>query len=82
MSESGEFPKPTDNDDELVHVYIQSELDKVGININRIGTDSTDRTVVTVITDKDVPKATKSNTRLYAADKGRTIEFQTAPSGR
>lgn len=82
MSESGEFPKPTDNDDELVHVYIKSELDKVGININRIGTDSTDRTVVTVITDKDVPKTTKSNTRLYAADKGMTIDFQTAPSGR
>ena len=81
MSESGEFPKPTDNDDELVNVYIQSELDKVGININRIGTDSTDRTVVTVITDKDVPKETKSNTRLYAADKGRTIEFQKAPYG-
>ena len=82
MSESGEFPKPTDDDDQLVQVCIQSELEKEGINLNEIGTDGTDDTVVIVITDKEVPEATKSNIRLCAADKGRTIEFQTAPSGR
>ncbi len=78
MSKNGEFPKTNYDDDELVHVHIQSELDKVAVNINRIGTDST---VITVITDKDVPEAKKSKTRQYAAYKGRTIEFQTAPSG-
>lgn len=81
MSESRVFPNATDVD-EIVSMYIKTELDKVGIKLNKIGKDGTDDTVVIVITDKDVPEATKSDICEYAADKGRTIEFQTAPSGR
>ena len=81
MSESGIFPKPNDDVDELVHVYIQSELDKVGIKLNQICTDGTDDTVVIVITDKEVPEETKSNICEFADDKVRTIIFKTAPSG-
>ena len=58
---------------------ISSEFE---IKLNEIDKDGTDETVEIVTTDKEVPEATKSDIRLYAADKGRTIEFQTAPSGR
>ncbi len=81
MSESGEFPKSTDDDDELVHVYIKTKLDEVGIKLTEIDKDGTDDTVETVTTDKEVPEATKSDICEYADDKDRTIIFKTAPSG-
>ena len=82
MSESRVFPNATDVD-ELVHVYIKDELDKVGIKCCGIGrgAECTDDTVWTVTTDKEVPEATKSDICEFADDKDRTIIFKTAPSG-
>ena len=79
MSESRVFPNATDVD-ELVHVYIKTKLDEVGIKLTEIDKDGTDDTVVIVTTDKEVPD-TKSDICEFADDKGMTIIFKTAPSG-
>jgi hypothetical protein len=50
-----EFPQsfPLPSNAELTHVYIESELKKAGINLQRIGVDGN---VITVTTDKKIPK--------------------------
>ena len=67
------FPLP--NNVELIHVYVESELKKVGINLQRIGIDGN---VITVTTDKKVPGKTMSNIREDAAYKDLTIKFLTS----
>ena len=69
-----EYPEsfPQQNDFELVHVYVESELKKVGIELQQINIDGT------VTTDKEVPEEIVSSIRQYAANKGITIEFLTS----
>jgi hypothetical protein len=67
------FPLP--NDAELTHVYIESELKKAGINLQRI---SVDDKVITITTDKKIPKKTMSNIREDAAYHGFTTKFLTS----
>ena len=66
------FPCPEQNNAELVHVYIESELKKVGIELQQININGT------VTTDKNVPEEIMSSIRQYAASKGITIEFLTS----
>jgi len=67
------FPLP--NVYELVHIYIKSELENVGIELQRIGADDT------ITTDKEVPEDVKSRIREYAADKGITVTFEVLGQG-
>lgn len=64
------FPK--ENIHELVQAHIESELKKVGIELQLINIDGT------VITNKEVPEEIMSNIREYAEFKGINIEFLTA----
>jgi hypothetical protein len=64
--------------DELVHVYIESELKKEGINLLQINRINIDGNIITVTTDKKVPEETMSNIHRYAAYKGITIKFLTS----
>ena len=64
------FPLP--NEYELAYIYIKTELEKVGIDVQRISIDDT------ITTDKEVPEEIKSRIREYAADKGITIKFKTS----
>ncbi|HUV62712.1 MAG TPA: hypothetical protein VMW24_02380 [Sedimentisphaerales bacterium] len=61
------FPLP--NEHELAHIYIKSELENAGIEVQRISIDGT------ITTDKEVPEEIKSRLREYAADKGITVTF-------
>jgi hypothetical protein len=64
------FPLP--NVYELVHIYIKSELENAGIELQRISIDGS------VTTNKEVPEETKSRLREYAADKGIIVKFLTS----
>lgn len=69
------FPLP--NEYELVHIGIKSELEREGIELQRIGIDgpvTIDRIVVT--TDKEVPEKIMSRIREFAEDKGITVRFK------
>jgi len=68
------FPPPPTNT-ELEWVYIKSELEKVGINLQQF---SRDGNVITVTTDKKVPEETMSNIREDAKYSGFTIKFLTS----
>lgn len=67
------FPLP--NDPELIYAYIQPELRKAGINLQKF---SKDGNVITVSTDMEVPEKIKSNICHCAACKGITIKFLTS----
>ncbi len=67
-----QFPLP--NPVDLISTYIESELTKAGITVQRIGTGITDKNI-TVTTDKEVPEEIKSSIRKYAEYKGFIIEF-------
>ena len=66
------FPEP--HAAELIHVYIKSELEKAGIDLQKIGI--IDRTV-TVTTDTKVPEEIISSMREHVGPKGFTINFLT-----
>lgn len=68
------FPRPEQNNAELVHGYIESELKKEGISLQRINILNK---TFTVTTDMDVPEEVKSNICQYSAYKGITVKFQT-----
>ena len=61
------FAQPNNN--ELVHTYTESELRKVGINLQQIDVDGT------IITDRKVPEEIMSRIRAYANYKGITVKF-------
>lgn len=63
-----EFPLP--NEYELVQIYIKSELENAGIELQQFTIDDT------VITNKEVPKDVKSKIWDYANDKGIDIKFK------
>lgn len=66
------FPRPEQNNTELVHIYIEGELKKAGIELQQINRSGA------VTTDQRVPEETMSNIREYAASKGITIKFLTS----
>ena len=68
------FPRPEQNDIELVHVYIESILKKEGISLKRVGMQNK---TCTITTDIDVPEEVKSNIYQYSTYKGITVKFQT-----
>ena len=75
MREESPQSSPQENIVELVHVCIQSKLRQVGINLLQVNKDDS---VITVITDKEVPKEIKSDICQYAKGKGFTIKFTTS----
>ena len=66
------FPRPEQNNAELVHIYIEGELKKAGITLQQFNIDGT------VTTDMEVPEKIKSNICQYSAYKGITINFLTS----
>jgi hypothetical protein len=64
------FPLP--NEHELAYIYIKTELENEGIEVQRISIDDT------ITTNKEVPEKIKSRIREYAADKGITVKFLTS----
>ena len=74
MREESAQSFPLLNPAELVYVYIESELKKAGIELQKI--DITDRTV-TVTTDTNVPEEIMSSMRQHVGSKGFTINFLT-----
>jgi len=68
---SQSFPQQNDAE-QLVHVYIESELKKAGINLQQYNIIDG-----TVTTDKKIPEEIMSNIRRYAAYKNITIKFIT-----
>jgi hypothetical protein len=62
------FPLP--NEHELDYIYIKTELENEGIEVQRISIDDT------INTNKKVPEEIKSHIREYAADKGITVAFK------
>jgi len=62
------FPLP--NEHELAYIYIKTEIENAGIEVQRISVDDT------VTTDEEVPEEVKSRIREYAADKGITVKFE------
>jgi hypothetical protein len=68
-------PPSRQNDAGLVHAHIQSELEKVGVNLRQI---SLVGDTVTVTTDNEVPEATRSGIRDYAAYKGFRVTLLTS----
>lgn len=71
------FPRPEQNNAELVHIYVKSELEKAGITLQRIGIDSPNKTC-TVTTDIEVPEKIKSNICQFSDYKGIAIKFLTS----
>jgi hypothetical protein len=69
------FPLP--NQLELAHVYIKTELESAGIEVQRISIDHpAPIDCVVITTDREVPEEIKSRIREYAADKGITVRFE------
>ncbi len=66
------FPRPEQNNAELVHVYVKSELEKAGIALQQISKDGS------ITTNKQVPEEIKSKILQFAAPKGITIKFLTS----
>ncbi len=62
------FPLP--NERELAYIFIKTELEKAGIEVQRISIDDT------VTTNKEVPEKLASRLREFAADKGITATFE------
>ena len=63
---------PLQNVYELVHIYIKSELENAGIELQRISANDT------ITTDEEVPEEIKSRIHEYATDKGITVKFKTS----
>jgi hypothetical protein len=64
------FPPP--NEHEGDYIYIKTEIENAGIEVQRISIDGT------ITTNKEVPEETKSRIREYAADKGINLTFVTS----
>jgi len=64
------FPLP--NEHELAYIYIKTELEIAGIEVQRISIDDT------ITTDKEVPEEIKSRIYEHAADKAITVKFITS----
>ncbi len=64
------FPLP--NEHELAYIYIKTEIENVGIEVQRISIDDT------VTTDKEIPEEVKSRIHEFAADKGIAVKFKTS----
>ena len=62
------FPPP--NEPETFYIYIKTELENAGIEVQRISIDDT------ITTDKEVPEKIKSRISEFATDKGITIKFK------
>lgn len=60
------------NEHELAYIYIKTEIENAGIEVQRISIDDT------VTTDKEVPEEVKSRIHEFAADKGITVKFKTS----
>lgn len=58
------------NGDELAWIYIESEIEIAGIQVQQISADDT------ITTDREVPEEIMSRICEYAADKGITIRFR------
>ena len=63
-----EFPLPNEYD--TYYIYIKTEIEKAGIEVQRISIDDT------ITTDKEVPEEIKSKIKDYANDKGIAIKFK------
>jgi hypothetical protein len=63
------FPHP--NEQNTYYIYIKTELEKAGIEVQRISIDNT------ITTDKEVPEDIKSHIHAYASDKGIAVKFKT-----
>lgn len=72
MREEPDQGIPLPNEHELTYIYIKTELEKEGIEVQRISVDDT------ITTDKEVPEEIKSRIHEYAADKGIIIKFITS----
>lgn len=70
MREEPDQGIPLPNEHELAYIYIKSELENEGIEVQRIGIDDT------ITTNKQVPEEIKLRIREYAADKGITVAFK------
>jgi hypothetical protein len=64
------FPPP--NELEIYYIYIKTELENAGIEVQRISIDDT------ITTDKEVPEEIKSRIYEYASDKGIIVKFTTS----
>jgi len=77
MREESPQSFPQENIVKLVHVCIQSKLRAAPVEINLLQVNRDD-SVITVITDKEIPKEIKSDICQYAKGKGFTIKFSTS----
>jgi len=62
------FPLP--NECELAYIFIKTELENAGIEVQRTSVDDT------ITTNKEVPEELKSRVCECAADKGITLKFR------
>ena len=74
MREESAQSFPRQSKHELVSAYIESELKKVGIELQQINIDILNNNC-TVTTDKKVPEEIMSNISEYTDSKGITIKF-------
>ncbi len=58
------------NEYDTYYIYIKTEIEKAGIEVQRISIDDT------ITTDKEVPEEIKSKIKDYADDKGIAIKFK------
>jgi hypothetical protein len=72
MREESHQSFPPSNPIESFYAYVKSQLEKAGINPQKISIDGT------IITDKKVPKKIMSDLREHATDHGITLKFLTS----
>ena len=69
MKEDSQQNFPQQNNSELVHVYVKTELEKAGIALQQINIDGS------VTTNEQVPEEIKSKIQQFAARKDIVIKF-------
>lgn len=74
MREESAQSFPRQNNYEIIYGYIDSELKKAGIILERLKTDVPNNTCI-VTTNIEVPVEIMSNIREHVENKGFTIKF-------